>query len=183
MTDLLLTDRPFQPDVNNAVVSNTRRSAALPVDAPSTYPFPRDTEESLHWEEVDAQLRENRIYWLATVRPDGRPHLAPIWGTWVEDAFYFQGAPTSRWARNLAETPLASIHLESAIDVVIVDGEIEFVQTEPELAEVLIDAWQTKYGNMIPAPETRGLYRLRARTVVAWGATLQDAARWRFEES
>jgi nitroimidazol reductase NimA-like FMN-containing flavoprotein (pyridoxamine 5'-phosphate oxidase superfamily) len=158
----------------------TSRSAALPIEAPDGYPFPHDTAASLPWEQVDAQLRKSRNYWLATIRPDGRPHVAPLWGAWVEDAFYFQGAPTSRWARNLETNPAASLNLESGVDVVIVEGEVDFVHTNSDLAELLIDTWQTKYGVMTPAPETEGVYRLRARTVRAWGDSLRDAARWRF---
>jgi len=178
-----MTSPPFQPNLNPTAIAHIGRSAALPVDAPNVYPFPRATAASLSWEKVEAQLRENRVYWLATVRPDGRPHLAPIWGAWVEDAFYFQGAPTSRWARNLAANPLATVHLESAVDVVIVDGAVDIVRTGPPLAAALIMAWDTKYGTMTPSPETADIFRLRARTVLAWGATLQDAARWQFTDS
>jgi hypothetical protein len=185
MTDLQIATQPARSDIVHATGSTTttRRSAVLPVDAPGNYPFPSDTAASLPWEQVDAQLRESRLYWLATTRPDGRPHVAPLWGAWVDDAFYFQGAPTSRWARNLATNPAASLNLESGSDVVIVDGDVDFVQTGPALATILIDAWQTKYGAMAPAPETEGVFRLRARTVRAWGDSLQDAARWRFATS
>jgi hypothetical protein len=34
--------------------------------------------------------------WLATVRPDGRPHVMPVWAIWVDDAFYFVTGTTTR---------------------------------------------------------------------------------------
>jgi hypothetical protein len=35
-------------------------------------------------------------HWLATVRPDGRPHVMPVWAIWVDDAFYFVTGTTTR---------------------------------------------------------------------------------------
>jgi hypothetical protein len=43
--------------------------------------------------------------WVATVHPDGRPHLTPVWGLWVYGVFYFGSGPGTRKARNLAENP------------------------------------------------------------------------------
>ena len=40
--------------------------------------------------------------WLATVRPDGRPHLMPLIAFWIDDAFYFVAGEGTRKARNLA---------------------------------------------------------------------------------
>ena len=156
---------------------------AMPVDAPQDYPFPKGAEGLMAWSEAAERLMDAHMYWLATTRPDGRPHTAPIWGAWVDDAFYFQGAPNARWARNLAGNPAASIHLESGTDVVIVDGTVAYVVTDGALAALLVDAWRTKYGQMEPAADSRGIFRLQPRTARAWGATLQDGARWTFATS
>ncbi len=51
-----------------------------------------------------------RDYWVATVHPDGRPHLTPVWGLWVDGAFYFGSGPQTRKARNLAENPSVAVH-------------------------------------------------------------------------
>jgi hypothetical protein len=40
--------------------------------------------------------------WLATVRPDGRPHLMPIIAFWIDDAFHFVVSEGTRKGRNLA---------------------------------------------------------------------------------
>ncbi|MEI6136703.1 MAG: pyridoxamine 5'-phosphate oxidase family protein [Chloroflexota bacterium] len=32
-----------------------------------------------------ARLRTAMNYWIATTRPDGRPHAAPVWGVWLDD--------------------------------------------------------------------------------------------------
>lgn len=158
-----------------------REPEADPVEAPAVYPFPDSPERLLPWSQAAEQLAEARNYWLATARPDGRPHVAPLWGAWVDDAFYFQGAPTSRWARNLSANPSASLHLESGVNVVIVDGVVDHrLVTETDLAARLIDAWRVKYGRMEPAPATEGLFRLQPRVARGWSEGLQTAARWTF---
>jgi nitroimidazol reductase NimA-like FMN-containing flavoprotein (pyridoxamine 5'-phosphate oxidase superfamily) len=137
----------------------------------------------LPWSQVEAQLARARFYWLATTRPDGRPHIAPVCGAWVDKAFYFQGMPTTRWARNIAENPAASIHLESEDDVVIVDGEVEFLVTDSDLAARLIDVWRKKPEQSEPHADRDGIFRLRPRSARAWGQSMQVGARWTFGDS
>ena len=76
---------------------------------------------------VDSDSRSrDRIYWLATVSPDGRPHVRPILGLWLDGAFYFITAETTRKARNLAADPRCAIASSStalpAVDVVVEGG-------------------------------------------------------------
>jgi len=42
-------------------------------------------------------------HWLATVRPDGKPHVMPVWTVWVDGAFYFVAGATTRQSKNLAQ--------------------------------------------------------------------------------
>jgi hypothetical protein len=41
-------------------------------------------------------------HWLATVRPDGRPHLMPIIAFWIDGAFHFLAGEGTQKGRNLA---------------------------------------------------------------------------------
>ena len=52
-----------------------------------------------------SRREEARQYWLATTRPAGHPRDVPIWGIWLDDAFYCGGAPTTRWVRNVLTQP------------------------------------------------------------------------------
>ena len=45
------------------------------------------------------------MYWLSTVRPDGRPHVTPLLGIWQDGALYFCTGPDERKAKNLARNP------------------------------------------------------------------------------
>ena len=54
----------------------------------------------LPWKWAEGRLRKSRQYWMITVRPDGRPHVMPVWGLWRDDGFYFSTGGRSRKARN-----------------------------------------------------------------------------------
>jgi hypothetical protein len=130
---------------------------------------------------VVEHLARAHNYWLATTRPDGRPHATPVWGAWVDDAFYFDGIWTARWARNLATNPAATVHLEGGADVVILEGTVEDVVPEPEIAARIVAAYVAKYGADAPIPQAaKGMYRLRPRAARAWSRFPDDATRWDF---
>ena len=151
------------------------------LEAPPAYRFPKGPDGLLPWSHAVERLERARNYWLATTRPDGRSHVTPIWGVWVEGALYFDGLPTTRWARNLAANPAAAVHLESGEDVVIVEGDGDVLVTDARLGAQIVAAWAAKYGRLAPEPATEGVFRLRPRAVRAWSsASLEDGTRWRF---
>lgn len=152
---------------------------AVPVDAPDIYAFPSDAAAFVTWEHVVERIETSRNYWLATTYPDGRPHVTPLWGVWVDDALWFDGLPTTRWARNMAGNPSICVHLESGDDVVILEGTVDDLETDIETEERLKRAWRGKYGSLEPEAHTQGIFRLRPRRVRAWSVSaLTDGARW-----
>jgi hypothetical protein len=66
---------------------------------------------------------EMLTFFVATVRPDGRPHSAGVGAVWVDDTLYFVGGPGTRRSRNLIANPACtvSVHLRD-IDL-IMEGE------------------------------------------------------------
>ena len=66
--------------------------------------------------------------WLATVRPDGRPHLMPLIAVWTGGAFHFIAGEGTRKARNIAADGHCVIGMSSfelpSIDI-IVEGHAE----------------------------------------------------------
>ena len=137
---------------------------------------------ALPWRTVDLTLQVTRSAWLSTTRPDGRPHVAPVWGLWLEEVFYFSSDRASRKARNLEANPALVVHLESGDDVVILEGVAERVADMTALT-AFADAYNAKYGfRPDPANPDYAVFRLRPRVAHAW--TEQDfpltATRWRF---
>jgi nitroimidazol reductase NimA-like FMN-containing flavoprotein (pyridoxamine 5'-phosphate oxidase superfamily) len=91
------------------------------------YGLPKDTKGLLPWKWAEDRLRESHNYWIATVRPDGRPHVMIVWGLWLDGAFYFSTGRQSRKAHNLTENPRCVISTEQAHQAVVVEGTAEEV--------------------------------------------------------
>ena len=80
------------------------------VRAPSPYRFPDAESAFVAWSYAQASLTDARH--LAGHRDPGqRPYLTPLWGVWIDDALYLDGAPTTRWARNLTGNPSVAVHV------------------------------------------------------------------------
>ena len=58
----------------------------------------------LTWDEALRRLVVTRNFWLATVRPDGRPHLMPVWAVWLNEALWFSCSNGSRVAKQAMST-------------------------------------------------------------------------------
>jgi len=72
--------------------------------------------------EAQQRLKTEKNIWLATVRPDGRPHLTPVWFTWHAEKLYVCIQPESVKARNMAQNPYVALSLEDGSSVVIGEG-------------------------------------------------------------
>jgi PPOX class probable F420-dependent enzyme len=79
--------------------------------------------------------------WLATVRPDGRPHLIPVWFVVDDGRWYVFTAPDSVKARNLHSNPRVALALEDGSDPYIVEGEARAV----EPASAVVRKFKEKY--------------------------------------
>ncbi len=140
--------------------------------------------ERFPWKRAEELFATARLYWVVTVRPDGRPHAVPEEGLWLDGTFYFGAAPYTRRARNLARNPEIVVHLEGGAEAVIIEGKAERVADQSILAR-LADLNVTKYGPR-PQPEEQAAstYALRPRTAYSWregdGDFPETATRWRF---
>jgi hypothetical protein len=141
----------------------------------SGYGIPERDEGLLPFSHVEATLRDCRNYWLATVRPDGRPHSVPVWGVWVGGRLHFGGGGRTRKARNLAANPSAVIHTESADVVVILEGVAQEV-TDAEHQRTIDDAYEAKYGIRHGTP----VWELRPRVAFGWTEYPATVTRWTF---
>ncbi|HEV2928369.1 MAG TPA: pyridoxamine 5'-phosphate oxidase family protein [Propionibacteriaceae bacterium] len=68
--------------------------------------FSSDGAVATEWAKALADLQGAEVYWLSTVRPDGRPHVTPLLGIWLDGALYFCTGPSERKAelRSVADT-------------------------------------------------------------------------------
>lgn len=107
----------YRESVNNlAPISHDRPQM------PDGYGAPTSSDGLLDWSAVEARLVAASQYWMATTRLDGRPHVVPRWGVWVDGRFWYDGAPTTVHVRNLVHNQACTLHLEDGWKAVIVDG-------------------------------------------------------------
>jgi hypothetical protein len=150
---------------------------------PEEYGVPASEEGLLAWDWVVERLEKARNYWVSTTRPDGRPHVAPVWAIWLDGTLYFDGHPQTLWARNIAQNPNVVIHLESGDEVVILEGVVEDIaHLDRAIAEQITTVSNAKYNYSTPADElvNRGLFALRPQAALAWGEFPRTMTRWRF---
>lgn len=155
---------------------------------PSEYGSPKAGAALLEWSHVESRLAAARVYWIATVGPEGRPRVRPVDGLYVDGVIYLGGSPKTRWVRDLLANPEVAIHLDDGSDVVIVEGAAELMEAgaPPELAERLAAASNAKYPEygMTPADyRGPGPFAIRPRAVLAWTDFPNDLTRFRFSES
>lgn len=105
------------------------------------------------WSEIDRRLTEAPLYWMVTVRRDGRPHAVPLVGVWHDGAFHFAtGDHEQKW-RNLEANPhvvvtagpLGADGWGVGKDIAV-EGVAERILDEDELRR-LADLWRAKYGS------------------------------------
>ncbi|MEU1863246.1 pyridoxamine 5'-phosphate oxidase family protein [Streptomyces gardneri] len=125
---------------------------------PRTSPDPQTTLDSrysdpkaaaLPWSDAAARLAAAEVFWLTTVRPEGRPHVTPLIAVWSAGALHFCTGPDERKARNLAENPSVVLTtgsgvLDEGLDLVV-EGEAARVTDEDRL-RALAAAYVEKYG-------------------------------------
>jgi general stress protein 26 len=107
------------------------------------------------WPEARAALADAEVYWLSTVRPDGRPHVTPLLAIWLEGALYFCTGPDERKAKNLSANCHCVLTTGSGsldgLDLVI-EGAAKAVSDQAELGRVA-DTYESKYGRHFAQPD------------------------------
>jgi F420H(2)-dependent biliverdin reductase len=78
---------------------------------------------------------EARNVWFATVRPDGRPHLVPIWFVLEGDCWYVCTNADSVKARNLKANPAVTLALEDGDNPFVVEGQARSIDVTTSLAQ------------------------------------------------
>ena len=148
------------------------------LDLPPEYGAP---SKKLAWAEVQERLAAAAHVWLATVRPDGRPHTVPVDGLWLDGGYWFGGSSETVKHRNLLLDGRATVHLGDGDAAFIVEGIAELVRPDGPTVEALIRASKQKYGYAPPADAyAGGVWRLRPSKVMAWTSLPVDATRFRF---
>ncbi|ONK13734.1 pyridoxamine 5'-phosphate oxidase family protein [Streptomyces sp. MP131-18] len=102
------------------------------------------------WGEARETLAAAEVFWLTTVRPDGRPHVTPLLSVLLDDVPVFTTGAQERKARNLAANPRVVLTtgtnaLSHGLDITV-EGTARRVRDQAVLTRVA-EAYTEKYGS------------------------------------
>ena len=112
---------------------------------------PTADQHTAHAARLDRFLHEEPVVWLSTVRPDGAPHIVPIWFTWDGTSLLVFSKPGAQKVRNVRVSPIAMLALgepEDDFDVAMAEARVELLD---EPATELPWAHLAKYGSRMAA--------------------------------
>jgi nitroimidazol reductase NimA-like FMN-containing flavoprotein (pyridoxamine 5'-phosphate oxidase superfamily) len=157
-----------------------------------------EATKPVDWQQVGGTLAAAELYWLTTVRKDGRPHTTPLVGAWIDDGFVFCTGPEEQKAQNLAYGTAVTVTTgvntwNDGLDVVV-EGNAERVTGLDTLIR-LADAIREKYhGEWDFTPREDGfahtdargdshvayVYRVPAAKVLAFAKSPHGQTKFRF---
>lgn len=122
------------------------------------------------WAEARRRFAQAQVYWLSTVRPDGRPHVTPLLSVWFDGAAHFCTGPAEQKPLNLAANPLCTLTtgcntLDEGLDIAL-EGRAARVADDALLRHIAVE-YESKYG-----PVWR--FDVRDGAFVQHGAHLSD---------
>ena len=100
------------------------------------------------WDETRRVLETAELFWISTVRADGRPHVTPLVAVWLDNALHFSTGANEQKAVNLQSSPHVILttgcnQWERGLDVVVEGDAVQV--TDEQMLERLADAWKTKW--------------------------------------
>jgi Pyridoxamine 5'-phosphate oxidase len=124
----------------------------MPNQSPRTTLDARYSEENAQaapWPDAVAHLERAGLFWVSTVRADGRPHVTPVVAVWMDGALYFTSGPGEQKSRNLAANSQCAVTTgcntwDEGFDIVL-HGEAVVVR-DLLLLQRVADAFLAKYG-------------------------------------
>ncbi|MCU1460219.1 MAG: pyridoxamine 5-phosphate oxidase-related FMN-binding [Acidimicrobiales bacterium] len=81
--------------------------------------------------------------WLATINPDGSPHVTGVGALWVDGAFWFETGDRTRKARNLARDPRCTLSVATHEFDLVVEGEAHRV-VDPSTVAAMAARWNAE---------------------------------------
>jgi general stress protein 26 len=144
------------------------------------------------WAEVARVLSESEMFWLSTVRRDGRPHVTPLPAIWAEGTLHFCAGSHEQKARNLESNPRCVLttgtnQLRSGLDVVVEGSAVRVI----DIGQLrrLAAMWKSKLdwdfevtdgGFRDPAGRLGLVFGVTPAKVLAFGKNPYTQTRYRF---
>ncbi len=156
--------------------------------------FSEPGAEPTPWEEVVDTLESAELFWISTVRTDGRPHVTPLPAFWHGGALYFCTGPGEQKAVNLRADDRCALttgdnRWKAGLDIVV-EGRAERI-TDDDRLRVLAAMWTTKYqgdwryevrdGAFHHQPGVAHVFEVRPHKVLSFAKGRFAQTRFRFD--
>ncbi|MBJ7386414.1 MAG: PPOX class F420-dependent oxidoreductase, partial [Mycolicibacterium sp.] len=103
-------------------------------------------------EQIAEFIEHSRTATMATVLPNGRPHLVAMWYAVLDGEIWFETKAKSQKAVNLRRDPTVTVMIEDGLTYdtlrgVSIDGTAEIVDDDPDLLHrVGVSVWERYTG-------------------------------------
>lgn len=109
--------------------------------------FSSEGAVALPWSELIGTIEDAELFWLSTVRGDGRPHVTPLPAIWLDEALHFCTGTGEQKARNLDRNPRCALttgcnRFQTGLDVVVEGTATRVIDSE--MLERLAARWLSK---------------------------------------
>lgn len=133
-------------------------------------PIPR-SQLRMTPDELEAFLRTERTARVATVSPDGEPHVVPLWFVWHDGALYFNSLKRSRRTQDLERGSRVAVCVDAGHEYGELCGAVLYGRIEPagDVPDIR-RRFGEKYWDGIEIPEVKShaWLVLRPDKVVSW---------------
>jgi general stress protein 26 len=114
------------------------------------------------WADVLHVLETAELFWISTVRSDGRPHVTPLPAVWSDGRLHFCTGPAEQKAVNIARNPHVALttgtnRWKEGLDLVVEGSAVPV--TEDSRLQTLADLWRGKYHGEWDFDVDRGMFR------------------------
>ena len=154
--------------------------------------FSEPDTAAVPWPDVDDVLTKSEMFWLSTVRSNGRPHVTPLPAIWLDQVLHFCCGDQEQKSANLRANPNCVLttgtnQLHSGLDV-IVEGVAERITDRTKLSE-LAALWKSKLdwdfgvgedAFKDPAGRNGLVYGVAPTKVLSFGKNPYTQTRYRF---
>jgi nitroimidazol reductase NimA-like FMN-containing flavoprotein (pyridoxamine 5'-phosphate oxidase superfamily) len=124
------------------------------------------------WADARRVLEAAELFWISTVRADGRPHVTPLPAVWHDGRLHFCTGAAEQKAVNLARSPQVALTTGSnrwkeGLDLVV-EGDAERV-TDHGTLRTLAELWRTKYDGDWDFTVEAGEFRHEGGSAIVFG--------------
>jgi general stress protein 26 len=100
------------------------------------------------WDATRRALETAELFWITTVRADGRPHVSPLVAVWLDGAIHFCTGTTEQKFLNLRGNPHVILttgcnQWDEGLDVVVEGDAVQV--SDADMLERLAEAWTKKW--------------------------------------